>query len=709
MDHSTIDKRYLDLKLSAKERAHLLVSQMTLPEKIAQMLHKAPPIPRLDVPAYNWWNECLHGVARAGRATVFPQAIGMAATFDIELIARMAEIISDEARAKHHQALKQDNRGQYFGLTPWSPNINIFRDPRWGRGQETYGECPYLTARLGVAFVRGLQGSDPKYLKLVATPKHYAVHSGPESLRHSFDAVVTPRDLRETYLPAFKATVQEAGAWSVMGAYNRTNGEPCCGSHTLIQKILREEWGFQGYFVSDCWAIRDFHEHHKVTATPEESVAMAVRHGCDLNCGDIYPRLREAEKQGLISEAEITVCTERLFEARFKLGMFDPEEEVPYSRLAPDIVRCAAHVAHARKVAQESIVLLKNEANLLPLDRNIKAIAVVGPAACTSEVLLANYNGFSPNLVTLLEGIIGRVSVGTQVTWTKGCDFAGQAPINEGHLKTATDAADVIIATLGYSPLLEGEEGDAAGELEADGSGDRTRIGLPGRQLELLQKLHALGKPVVLVLTGGSPIELNWAAENIPAMLMVWYPGEQGGEAVADVLFGDYNPAGRLPVTFVKSLEQLPPFTEYAMRGRTYRFMEEAPLYHFGYGLSYASFGYSNLELSRSTLGTQDSVTVSVSVRNSGARPGDEVVQLYVKDVQSSVPVPLRQLAGVQRLHLQPGEERRVEFILKPNQLVAYDDQGRPFVEPGDFEISVGGGQPNDPRSTTVKTILTVK
>jgi len=492
-----------------------------------------------------------------------------------------------------------------------------------------------------------------------------------------------------------------------MGAYNRTNGEPCCGSQTLLRKILREEWGFQGYCVSDCWAIRDFHEHHKVTATPEESVAMAVRNGCDLNCGDIYARLREAEKQGLISEEEITVSAERLFEARFKLGMFDPEQDVPYSRLSPDIVHSEAHVAHALKVARESIVLLKNEKNLLPLDRAIKGIAVVGPAACASEVLLANYNGFSPNLMTLLEGIVGEVSVGTQVTYTKGCDFAGQTPISETHLKWATEAADVIIATLGYLPLLEGEEGDAAGELESDGSGDRTRIGLPGRQLELLQKLHTLGKPVVLVLTGGSPIELNWAAENIPAILMVWYPGEQGGQALADVLFGDYNPAGRLPVTFVKSLEQLPPFTEYAMKGRTYRFMTQEPLYYFGYGLSYTTFAYSKLEISKCSIGAAEGVTVSV--RNTGARAGDEVVQLYVKDIQASVPVPLRQLAGIARLHLQPGEEKRIELSLKPEQLVAYDDLGKAFIEPGDFEISVGGGQPNDSRSVTLITKLTVK
>ena len=708
MNPALIDQRYLDPTLSARERAHLLVAQMTLPEKIAQMLHQAPPIPRLNIPAYNWWNECLHGVARAGRATVFPQALGLAATFDMELVGRVAEMISDEARAKHHQALRQGNRGQYFGLTFWSPNINIFRDPRWGRGQETYGECPYLTSRLGVAFVRGLQGSDPRYLKLVATPKHFAVHSGPESLRHSFDAVVSPRDLRETYLPAFKAAVQEGGAGAVMGAYNRTNGEPCCGSDTLLRKILREEWGFQGHCVSDCWAIRDFHENHRVTATPEESAAMAVRAGCDLNCGDIYPRLREAEKQGLISESEITVSAERLFEARFKLGMFDPEENVPYSRLSPDIVGSEKHVACARKAAQESIVLLKNEGHLLPLDRGIRTIAVIGPAAWDTDVLLGNYNGFSPRLVTLWEGIVGAVSAGTQVTYAKGCDFAGRAPIDQAHLKMATDNADVIIAMLGYSPLLEGEEDNTAGELNGNRDGDRTHIGLPGRQLELLQILHALGKPVVLVLTGGSPIELRWAAENIPAILMAWYPGEQGGAAVADVLFGNFNPAGRLPVTFVRSLDQLPPFTEYAMKGRTYRFMMQAPLYAFGFGLSYTTFAYSGLVLSQHSIRAGKPLTISVSVRNAGALAGDEVVQLYVSDLEASVPVPVRQLAGFLRLHLQPGEERRVHFTLKPGQLSVYDDLGIPFIEAGEFEISVGGGQPDDARSVSVQTRLAV-
>lgn len=704
-DDSSIDFSFLDTTKSAAERARILVSQMTLPEKIAQMLHKAPPIPRLKVPAYNWWNECLHGVARAGRATVFPQAIGLAATFDIELVSQVAEAISDEARAKHHEALRLGNRGQYFGLTHWTPNINIFRDPRWGRGQETYGEDTYHTSRCGVAFVKGLQGNDPKYLKLVATPKHYAVHSGPESERHTFDAVVGKRELYETYLPAFKATIQEGGAWSIMGAYNRVNGEPCCGSHTLLQKILREEWGFKGFVVSDCWAIRDFHENHKVTKTGEESVAMAVKNGCDLNCGDIYPRLREAEKQGLVSEAEITTCTERLFEARFKLGMFDPEAEVPYSTLSPEVVRCEKHVGLARRVARESVVLLKNEGGLLPLAKTVKSIAVVGPAANTAEVLLGNYYGFSPNLVTLLEGIVGTVSVGTQVTYTKGCDFAGRTPINEAHLKTATDDAEIIVATLGYSPLLEGEEGDAAGELESDGSGDRTRIGLPGMQLELLQKLKATGKPVILVLTGGSPIELQWAVENISTILMVWYPGECGGLALADVLFGEYNPSGRLPLTFVKGLEQLPPFNDYKMTGRTYRFMTEAPLFHFGYGLSYTTFDYENLRIKRE--GTE--IEATVTLKNTGAIAGTEVVQVYVKDVEASVPVPNLQLVGYTRITLKPGASQEVSIRFKVEQLSAYSDDGKSFVEPGDFVVSVGGGQPVDPRSKSLSETIRVE
>ena len=709
MDRTHLNKRFLNTALPVAERVEILVSQMTLREKIAQMLHQAPPIPRLDVPEYNWWNEGLHGVARAGRATVFPQAIGIAATFNVPLMSEVAETISDEARAKHHQALRQGNRGQYFGLTYWSPNINIFRDPRWGRGQETYGECPYLTGRMGVAFVKGLQGSDPKYLKLAATPKHFAVHSGPEAQRHSFNACVSARDLNETYLRAFKECVIEARAAAVMGAYNRTNGEPCCGSHTLLQKILREVWGFDGHVVSDCWAIKDFHEHHKVTATPEESVAMAVKNGCDLNCGDIYPRLLEAVQQGLISEAEITDSVNRLFLTRFRLGMFDPESEVPFAKIPPEVVNCAKHRHLARRVAQESIVLLKNENALLPLRKELKSIAVIGPTAFLPEVMQGNYTGWAPQITTVMEGIIGAVPEGTQVTYAKGCEAAGRAPINEVALHWATLDTELIVAVLGYTPTLEGEEGDAMGDSDTEANGDRMRIGLPGRQLELLQKLHATGKPVVLVLTGGSPIELNWAAENIPAIVMAWYPGEQGGHAVADVLFGKFNPAGRLPVTFIRSLDQIPPFTEYGMAGRTYRFMKDAPLYPFGYGLSYTTFSYSNLELSGKVIGRDQGVTVYVEVQNTGRCDGDEVVQLYVTALESARPAPLRQLEGCRRIHLAAGETKRLRFQLKPEQLATYDDAGNPGVVPGAYAISLGGGQPNDVRSGALTTLLVVQ
>jgi len=677
MNRSHIDYSFRDPDLPPEERAAILVDQMTLREKIAQMLHAAPPIPRLEVPTYNWWNECLHGVARAGRATVFPQAIGMAATFNEPLVGKIAEVISDEARAKHHQALKQDHRGMYVGLTHWSPNINIFRDPRWGRGQETYGECPHLTARLGVAFVKGLQGNHPKYLKLVATPKHYAVHSGPEMLRHSFNAEVSQRDLRETYLPAFEACVREGGAWSVMGAYNRTNGEPCCGSETLIQKILREEWGFPGYYVSDCWAIKDFHTTHMVTETAEESVALAVRTGCDLNCGDIYPRLLEAVAQGLITEEEITTSVRRLFTARFKLGMFDSEELVPWSKLPPEIVNCPKHRRLAHKTAQESIVLLKNEGGLLPLSKETHSILVVGPNACDMNVLLGNYNGLAPQLTTLLEGITGAVSAGSKVTYN-----SGNSPVE---LDWFLSDVDLVIACLGSTPEMEGEEAGDVGVQDGDGGGDRLRIGLPGNQMEILKTLKASGKPVVLVVTGGSPVELSWAKENIPAILMVWYPGEAGGHAVADVLFGNYNPAGRLPVTFIKSLDDIPAFTDYNMRGRTYRFMEKEPLYPFGYGLSYTTFTYSNLRAS--------GIKVSVDVTNNGALDGDEVVQLYLTHPPNGTPVPIRQLVGFRRIHLRVGQTKSVSFKLTRQQFAAYNEEGKPFLPTGEFIIHAGGGQ----------------
>ncbi|MBN1942845.1 MAG: glycoside hydrolase family 3 C-terminal domain-containing protein [Phycisphaerae bacterium] len=678
------------------DRVEDLLSRMTLEEKISQMLHESPAIERLGVPAYNWWNECLHGVARAGAATVFPQAIGMAASWNVELLSRVATAISDEGRAKHHQAIRQGNRDIYFGLTFWTPNINIFRDPRWGRGQETYGEDPYLTARLGVAFCRTLQGDDPNYLKTVATPKHYAVHSGPEPLRHFFDAVCNPRDLRETYLPAFQACVQEAGALSVMGAYNRTNGEPCCASETLLQKILREEWGFEGYVVSDCGAICDLHEHHKVTKSPAESAAMAVANGCDLNCGEIYHQLNAAVQAGLLKEEQIDTSLRRLLTARFRLGMFDPPERVPYTSIPVDVVECPEHRALARTTAQESIVLLKNEGNLLPLDpAKLKKIFVVGPMAMNQRVLLSNYYGLSENLVTILEGITAAVPKGTCVTCEKGChEFQKNSFSSPYLLEVEAKQADVIVACLGTTPEIEGEEG---AEANSDGGGDRVDIRLPGSQEEFLKKLASFGKPVVLVLTGGSPIAVEWAKENVPAILMCWYPGEEGGAAVADVLFGKYNPAGRLPVTFVKSLDQLPPFEDYAMAGRTYRFMKEEPLYRFGYGLSYTTFSYDNPRLSKDKIaGVEDSVTVSVDVTNTGPRDGDEVVQLYVRDVEASVPVPELHLEGFRRIHVKAGETKTVSLELSGNQLVCYDDEGLPMLEPGVFEISVGGGQPGD-------------
>lgn len=697
---------YLDPDLPLATRVEDLVARLTLEEKVAQMVHAARAVPRLSVPEYNWWNECLHGVGRAGVATVFPQAIGMAASFHPELLQRVAEAISDEARAKYHQALRQENRGWYFGLTYWSPNVNLFRDPRWGRGQETYGEDPYLTARLGVAFVRGLQGSDPRYLKVVATPKHFAVHSGPEPERHHFDARVSPRDLRETYLPAFRACVEEAGAFSVMGAYNRTNGEPCCASETLLQRILREEWGFAGYVVSDCGAIDDIHARHGVTRTPAESAALAVRHGCDLNCGQTYEALLQAVDEGLIDEAIIDRAVKRLFEARFRLGMFDPEERVPYAGIPPARVDCAEFRTLNRQMACESIVLLKNEGGLLPLSPTLRSVAVIGPTATSVRVLLGNYNGFPSRSATLFDGVVGAVSPGTQVYYAEGCSVRAEDRRGFDEALRVAGQADAVIACFGYSPELEGEEGEVAATV---GTGDRAGIGLPGLQEELLLRLHATGKPVVLVLTGGSPIAFPEVAARLPAIIMAWYPGAEGGTAVAEVLFGAVNPAGRLPLTLVRSLDQVPEFADYRMQGRTYRFLSEPPLYRFGYGLSYTTFEYDQLQISPNPTRVDQTVEVTARVRNTGAVAGDEVVQLYVTDARASVPVPLLHLEGVRRLHLKPGEAQQVSFPLTPAQLAAYDDEGRPFVEPGEFIVGVGGGQPHDPASRAVTASLWVK
>jgi beta-glucosidase len=679
---------YSDSSLSIDQRVEDLVSRMTLEEKVLQIMNDAPPIKRLGVPRYNWWNECLHGVARAGIATVFPQAIGLAATWNDVLMHEIASAISDEARAKHHEAVRNGSRGIYEGLTFWSPNINIFRDPRWGRGQETYGEDPHLTSRMAVAFVKGLQGDHPDYLKVVATPKHYVAHSGPEERRHHFNAVVDLRDLQETYLPAFVACVKEAKAQAIMAAYNRTNGEACCASPVLLGQILRQKCGFDGFVVSDCGAIYDLYERHRVASTLEEAAAMSLKAGCDLECGGVYLNLPQALEQGLASENDIDIAVKRLFRARFRLGMFDPPEQVPYAGIPFDVNACEKHKALALQAARESLVLLKNEEGVLPLRKDLKTIAVIGPNADSLDVLLGNYYGQPSKYVTPLEGIQQTVSPQTEIHFATGCGLADSSEDGFAEALRLVQNADVTVFVGGISPVLEGEEPLMA---EIQGGGDRTSIDLPEIQERLLKSLHAIGKPVVLVLLSGSCLSVNWAREHVPAILQAWYPGQEGGTAVAEALFGDYNPGGRLPITFYQSLDQLPSFTDYRMEGRTYRFMPHEPLYPFGYGLSYTRFHYENLVLSK---GPDTSMSVSVEVTNVGELAGDEVVQLYVTDLEASVRVPKTELKGFRRVHLLPGESKRIDFTLKPYQFSLVDAAYQRVLEPGLFQVFVGGGQP---------------
>lgn len=694
---------YKNPDLPFEERVADLVSQMTLDEKISQMVHHAPAIERLGIPAYNWWNECLHGVGRAGIATVFPQAIGMASTWNVDLMYKIAVAISDEGRAKYHQALREGFHGQYHGLTFWTPNINIFRDPRWGRGQETFGECPYLTARLGVAMVKGLQGDDPKYLKTVATPKHYAVHSGPEHARHHFDVDVPERDLWETYLPAFKATVQEGQAYSVMTAYQRFRGEPCASSALLMQDILRDEWGFEGFVVSDCGAIRDIFENHQVVDTAEEAAARAVIAGCELNCGETYNMLKGALEQNLIDEATIDQAVRLLFLARFKLGMFDPPECVPFAQIPYEVNDSPPHRDLALQTARESMILLKND-GLLPLDKSqLKTIAVIGPNADSIDALLGNYSGVPAQPITPLAGIRKKVEPDVEVLYVKGCNVVNlileirDRNYNEQFSSALSIArrADVVVMVMGVSQALEGENGQM--ENVGDGQksqGDRQGLDLPAVQEELLKAIHALGKPVVLVLMNGSPISVNWADEHIPAIVEAWYPGQAGGTALADVLFGDYNPAGRLPITFYKSDSQLPPIEDYEMaKGRTYRYFKGEPLYPFGHGLSYTTFTYHDLQLPHQQKIGQP-LDVQVTVQNVGDWVGDEVVQLYLRHLEPSGIGPIHQLVGFARVPLQPGQSQTLCFTLQPEQFSFVTEGGRRFIEPGRYSIMVGGGQP---------------
>ncbi len=684
---------------SFRQRADQLLSQMTLEEKCGQMLHQAPAIERLGLPRYSWWNECLHGVGRSGVATVFPQSIGLAATFDPALVRKIYQAVSDEARAKHNAAAAIGNASMGTGLTFWTPNINIFRDPRWGRGHETYGEDPYLTSQMGVACIQGLQGDDPKWLKTAACAKHYAVHSGPEPLRHTFNAKVSQRDLWQTYLPAFEAAVRQGGVESVMGAYNRTNDDLCCAHPTLIGQILRGQWGFGGHVVSDCGAIEDFHTHHKVTLLPEESAALAVRRGCDLCCGTVYDQLPLAVKKGLLSEAEIDTAVRRLLITRLKLGLIDTPADLPYNRIPASVVNSAAHRRLARQAARQSIVLLKND-GILPLDKQIKRLLICGPNYDSIEVLLGNYNGFNPQLTTILEGVVGKLHAGTSMVEDRKCPLMGTLPIGPGALNWISQECDAIIAVMGLTPRIEGEEGDAL----SDAGGDRRRIELPEAQEKYLQLLKQTGKPIVLVLTGGSAIAVPWAQENCQAIMQVFYPGQEGGAAVGEVLFGDYNPSGRLPFTVPQSTEQLPAFEDYCMNDRTYRYLRQRPLYAFGHGLSYTTFSYSDMKLSAAKLRRGGSVRVQVRLTNTGRRAGDEVAQLYCRDTQPGLEDAAHTLRRFKRLHLRPGQSRTLAWTLRADDFLPHPQSGIIVSLPRDYQIFIGGGQPGyvEGQSTTL-------
>ncbi len=669
------------------EQASNIVSQMTLEEKASQLRYDAPAIPRLGLPAYNWWNEALHGVARAGTATVFPQAIGLAAMFDTEGLKEIADIIATEGRGKYNAQSAHGDRDIYKGLTFWSPNINIFRDPRWGRGHETYGEDPYLTARLGVAFVKGLQG-DGTYLKGAACAKHFAVHSGPEALRHQFDAVATTKDMRETYLPAFEALVKEAKVEAVMGAYNRVNGEPACGSKTLLKDILRDEWGFEGHVVSDCWAIRDFHTHHHVTDTAPESAALAIKNGCDVNCGNTYLHLMQAYQEGLVTEDQITLAATRLMATRLRLGLFD--ENCEYNAISYLENDTDAHDQKALEAAQKSMVLLKND-GLLPLDMSkLSTVAVIGPNADSQACLEGNYNGTSSRYVTFLEGIRAACKGKARVLYSQGChlhkDRMSNLALPDDRLAEAlavAEQADAVILCLGLDATIEGEEGDTGNQYF---SGDKNDLELPLSQRKLLDAVIKTGKPVVTLVAAGSALRV----EEGNAILYAWYPGQAGGTAAADILFGKVSPSGRLPLTFYRSVEDLPDFTDYRMTGRTYRYFTGKPLYPFGYGLSYTRFSYADAKWEGDTL--------TVAVKNTGSVSGGEVVQAYIHANSSPFATKNPKLCAFKRIYLEAGETKTVSLSLPKDSFDVVNEAGEKISGGNDFSLFVGGCQP-DPRS----------
>jgi beta-glucosidase len=704
---------YLDTTLPAGQRAADLVHRMSLEEKASQLVNQARAIPRLNIPAYDWWSEALHGVARNGFATAFPEPIGLAATFDAPAIHDMAVVIGTEARIKHAQAVRAGHSNIYEGLDFWSPNINIFRDPRWGRGQETYGEDPFLTARLGVAFVTGMQGDDPRYYRVIATPKHFAVHSGPETTRHSADVAVSKHDELDTYLPAFRAAVTEAQAGSVMCAYNSVNGQPACANQFLLQDQLRGKWGFKGYVVSDCDAVVNIFDGHHYRPTQAQSSAVSLLSGMDNECADYlakvtgdhdYKPYLDAVKQGFLKESDIDLALTRLFTARMKLGMFDPPEMVPYAKIDEKLLDSPAHRALARAIANESMVLLKND-GILPLRSSAIKIAVVGPLADQTDVLLGNYNGAPSHTVSVLEGLRAEFPQAV-IDYVPGTRFLGKqgSPSVSKDGWSAADLApqpkaiaaaknaDVVIAVVGITSKLEGEEMkvNVPGFL----GGDRTSLDLPKPEQALLEAVAATGKPLVVVLTNGSALGVNWAEAHANAILEAWYPGEEGGAAVAETLSGRNNPAGRLPVTFYKDVSQLPPFEDYAMKGRTYRYFEGAPLYPFGYGLSYTTFAYSELTLPAAPVAAGSPLIAEVTVTNTGRRAGDEVAQLYL--TFPAVPgAPLRALRAFQRIHLEAGASQRLHFELQPRDLSMVTEAGQPIVAEGEYTVSIGGGQPH--------------
>ena len=714
-----------------RKKAKDLVSKMTLTEKVYQLRHTAPAIPRLGLSAYNYWNEALHGVARAGEATVFPQAIGMAAAFDEELLGLVADVISTEGRAKFNIQDKYGDNGIYKGLTFWAPNINIFRDPRWGRGHETYGEDPYLTSRLGVSFVKGIQGNDDKYMKAAACAKHFAVHSGPESIRHSFNAECSKQDLRETYLPAFKALVTEAKVEAVMGAYNRTNGEACCASKTLLQDILRKEWGFEGHVTSDCWAIRDINEGHGITSSPVESVGLAMTNGCDINCGNLFEYLLQAVGKGYTTEERIDEALTNVLTTRFKLGILDEDEngnfvsgyntesDNPYASIDYTHVDSYTSKDINLRMSEESIVLLKNDGAMLPFNKNnIRAIGVIGPNADNRKALVGNYEGTASEYVTVLEGIRREVeNSGTRVYASNGCDLykpkvepLGEKSDRLAEVKAVCDVSDVIVAVMGLDATLEGEEGDTG---NAYGSGDKPNLLLPGLQQEVLDAIAASGKPAVLVVLAGSAIALDKASSQFKAIIQGWYPGALGGTAIANVIFGKKNPEGHLPLTFYSEKNTLPEFTDYNMKGRTYRYMTEEPLYPFGYGLSYTDFEETvtkivagpdayrqvNGELDRNNIyykSGADSIDITVKVANKGNMAGAATVQAYVDYTALNLKgAPVRQLKALKKVHLAAGEEKEVTISLDENAFGLFDENGEWKLNPGNYKVYIGNQQPD--------------